>query len=63
MKNVSVLIAEDDAELRKVLHAVLEGEGFEVMTAENGATALWIPRSIPAGCDLNRLNDAAGGWP
>jgi len=42
MKNVSVLIAEDDAELRKVLHLVLEGEGFEVMTAENGAIALWI---------------------
>ena len=42
MEKTSVLIAEDNPDLRAVLHLMLEHAGFDVMTAEDGATALWI---------------------
>jgi CheY-like chemotaxis protein len=37
---VSVLLAEDDIDIRDVLAEVLRGEGFEVVEAANGLEAL-----------------------
>lgn len=36
----TILIAEDDADIRELLRLYLEGEGYEVVEAENGAIAL-----------------------
>jgi CheY-like chemotaxis protein len=34
-----ILVVEDDADIRECVQLVLEGEGFEVVTAANGAEA------------------------
>lgn len=45
--NRTVLLVEDEDKLREVIRRLLESEGFHVLEAQNGATALQI------------LNDAA----
>jgi CheY-like chemotaxis protein len=40
MDDESVLIVEDDADVRAALAAFLEGEGYKVLEADDGATAL-----------------------
>jgi len=40
MKKVSLLLAEDNADMRSLLKWLLENEGFDVTTAEDGAVAL-----------------------
>lgn len=40
MRRVSILVVEDHADLRELLAVLLEGEGFTVQTATNGADAL-----------------------
>ena len=45
--NRTVLLVEDEDKLREVIRRLLENEGFHVLEAQNGATALQI------------LNDAA----
>jgi CheY-like chemotaxis protein len=40
MRGVSILVVEDHADLRELLAVLLEGEGFTVQTATNGADAL-----------------------
>ena len=42
--NPVILIAEDDADIRRLLRLYLEGEGFRVLEADNGATALALAR-------------------
>ena len=42
--NPVILIAEDDADIRRLLRLYLEGEGFCVLEADNGATALALAR-------------------
>ena len=37
-----ILIVEDDVELRQLFARVLEKNGYQVVTAENGAEALRI---------------------
>lgn len=39
-----VLVVDDDSALLRVIGFVLESDGFEVQTAENGATALEMVR-------------------
>ena len=39
-----ILIAEDDADIRDLLKLYLEGEGFRVVEADNGADALTLAR-------------------
>lgn len=36
----TILIADDSASMRKLLETILEGEGYSVLTAENGREAL-----------------------
>lgn len=39
-RSVLILLVEDERALRKVMELVLQGEGYEVMTANNGREAL-----------------------
>ena len=44
-----ILVVDDEEEIRSLLAAVLEGKGFEVVAAEDGAAALeQVPREQPA---------------
>lgn len=43
--NPLILIAEDDADIRGLLKLYLEGEGFRVLEADNGARALDLARA------------------
>ena len=46
----TILIVDDDAEIRQALTETLEGAGYEVAAARNGAQALdWLHRA-PAPC-------------
>lgn len=42
--NPLILIAEDDADIRALLRLYLEGDGFRVLEAEDGNTALTLAR-------------------
>lgn len=42
--NPLILIAEDDADIRALLQLYLEGDGFRVLEAEDGTTALVLAR-------------------
>ena len=42
--NPLILIAEDDADIRALLRLYLEGDGFRVLEAEDGSTALALAR-------------------
>jgi len=48
----TILVVEDDRELRAVGERILVGAGYEVLTAEDGDTALAIAASRPEGIDL-----------
>jgi CheY-like chemotaxis protein len=43
---VSVMIVEDDPDIRETISEVLEDEGYAVISASNGAEALELLRSI-----------------
>ena len=45
--NPLILIAEDDADIRGLLKLYLEGEGFRVLEADNGARAWSWPEPSP----------------
>jgi len=47
MSRKSVLIVDDDLDIREVLAETLEGRGFEVATAANGLDALAVLRDLP----------------
>ena len=42
-----ILVVEDDADARRLLHDVLVGAGFDVQTASHGAEALRLLRADP----------------
>lgn len=46
MPNQHILIAEDDADIVELLSLYLTGEGYQVLTAENGLQALQLIESI-----------------
>ena len=43
-----VLVIEDDADLRNLIHVYLEEEGFEVASAADGREGLQMQRDTPA---------------
>ena len=47
MPGACILVVEDDQEIRDFLALVLEGEGYAVRTAPNGAVALELIREAP----------------
>ncbi|HEX9103849.1 MAG TPA: response regulator, partial [Polyangia bacterium] len=47
-----ILLAEDSDVVREQLRRVLEGHGYEVVTARDGAEALEIAERDPGGFDL-----------
>ncbi|MFO0758944.1 MAG: response regulator [Byssovorax sp.] len=47
-KHRSVLVVDDDYDLRQILRDILEDHGYDVETAENGAAALKILRASPS---------------
>jgi CheY-like chemotaxis protein len=59
----SVLIVEDDADIRDAVTAILESEGYTVLTAENGEQALAIlERGQPCVVLLDLMMPVMSGW-
>ena len=55
---MKILIAEDDQTIRNNIRLLLKIEGFEVLTAENGAEGLQMAREhLPEGHRLGGLTD------
>lgn len=46
----SVLIVEDDESIRTILKEILENEGYEVFTAENGKVGIEVLQKIARPC-------------
>ncbi len=58
-----VLVIEDDATMRDLLHRVLEREGFEVSTARNGSEGLSLAEKLrPDVITLDVMMPAMDGW-
>ncbi len=62
--NETILVVEDDADARETLALVLEGEGFEVAMAADGAEALRYLRECPLPCLilLDLMMPGMNGW-
>jgi CheY-like chemotaxis protein len=62
----TVLLVEDDLDIRDVLQDVLEGEGYDVIPAANGKQALdFLTLNDPPGADLVILDlmmPLISGW-
>jgi CheY-like chemotaxis protein len=59
----SVLLVEDDADIRDAVSSVLEAEGYTVLTAENGEQALAIlDRGQPCVVLLDLMMPVMSGW-
>ncbi|MCK7506133.1 MAG: hypothetical protein MZV70_20005 [Desulfobacterales bacterium] len=59
--NHTLLLADDEEGIRKVLGIALADSGFEVLTAENGLEALEIVPERAAGHRAHRHQDARAG--
>lgn len=58
-----VLVVEASEEVRRVLQVILEGEGYEVVTAEAGTTALGLARAHqPHAVTLDLSLPDLDGW-
>jgi CheY-like chemotaxis protein len=61
--SASVLLVEDDRDIRDAVAAVLEAEGYTVLTAENGQAALSIlERGQPCVVLLDLMMPIMNGW-
>jgi CheY-like chemotaxis protein len=62
----TVLLVEDDADIRDSLQDILEDEGFDVIPAANGKQAIdFLTLNEPAGADLvilDLLMPMVSGW-
>jgi CheY-like chemotaxis protein len=59
----SVLLVEDDKDIREAVSAVLESEGYTVLTAGNGKEALAIlDRGQPCVVLLDLMMPVMSGW-
>jgi len=60
---LSVLVAEDDSAITKIVSAYLEREGFKVLTAENGERALEVfSQHLPEFVILDITMPKKNGW-
>jgi two-component system response regulator CpxR len=58
-----VLVVDDDAEIRETLSALLEHEGYTVLSAENGVQALdFLRRDHPNCMLLDLMMPVMSGW-
>jgi DNA-binding response OmpR family regulator len=58
-----ILVVDDDRDLRELLAAVLSSAGYEVLTAENGAAALSVLRTVlPDLIVLDLMMPVMNGW-
>jgi CheY-like chemotaxis protein len=58
-----ILVVDDDHDLRELLAAVLSSAGYEVLTAENGAAALSVLRTVlPDLIVLDLMMPVMNGW-
>src|SRR3954468_20158784 len=66
MQAATVLLVEDDLDIRDVLQDVLEGEGYDVIPAANGKQAIdFLTLNDPPGADLVILDlmmPLVSGW-
>lgn len=63
MKTIKVLLAEDEKDIREILTAYLNNEGFEVVTACNGQQAVALFRaSAPQLVILDIKMPLMDGW-
>jgi CheY-like chemotaxis protein len=61
--SASVLLVEDDRDIREAVSAVLEAEGYTVLTAENGHEALKVlERGQPCVVLLDLMMPVMNGW-
>ena len=51
--SATILIVDDDAEIRELLELLLSGQGYAVRQAENGEAALAM---LDAGIDLSLIH-------
>jgi CheY-like chemotaxis protein len=58
-----VVLADDDRQIREFVRAALEDEGYEVLTAADGASALALALAAPPDVILLDLNmPVMDGW-
>jgi len=58
-----ILVVDDDVDLREFLSAVLKADGYDVLTAENGAAALSVLRRVvPDLIVLDLTMPVMNGW-
>jgi CheY-like chemotaxis protein len=58
-----VLVVDDDAEIRETLSALLEHEGYTVLSAENGKQALeHLHQTTPSCVLLDLMMPVMSGW-
>jgi CheY-like chemotaxis protein len=64
MSGNPILVIEDDEGIRESMRDLLELEGYEVLTAENGAIGLRMMESIDAPCMilLDMMMPVMDGW-
>ena len=61
----TILIAEDDVELRDIVAGILESSGYDVVAADDGAQALAYLQSAPqppAAVLLDLMMPVTNGW-
>lgn len=60
----TLLVVDDDADIRAVLQDFLEGEGYDVATAGNGREALTVLREngVPCVILLDLMMPIMDGW-
>jgi CheY-like chemotaxis protein len=60
----TVLVVEDDTDIREEMAALLEGEGYKVAQARNGKDALDLLKQLPPPCVilLDLMMPVMNGW-
>lgn len=57
-----ILVVDDDQDQRELLRRMLENEGWDVVAAHNGRSAIEAVRARPPGVHHSRYSDAGNGW-